>query len=91
MLDAEIVEKLEKIYKERGEFNQFLKLAEEIKELKETTPQTLEWLEELSDVWVVLSQHILANKEITFPIIKNKIKRTLERIESGYFDQPGKI
>lgn len=85
-------ESLKKIYRHFGFQNQKEKLFEEISELTEATMNSIELLnyyefEEMCDVWVVLTQVLLLNKEEAEKIIEHKIERTLKRMESGYYEK----
>lgn len=87
-------EKLLKIYNHFGEAVQIEKLREEVEELieaiKEDDKEHIS--EELADVLVLVYQ-VAAKKEIKLcdimPTYVVKIDRTLDRMESKYYEQEG--
>lgn len=86
--------KLLKIYNHFGEQSQIEKLREETAELieaiKENDKEHIK--EEIADVLVLVNQFISA-KEISedelIEVFGEKLDRTLERIESKYYEQEG--
>jgi predicted house-cleaning noncanonical NTP pyrophosphatase (MazG superfamily) len=85
MLDDRISEKLKTIYCHFGQNTQMKKLYEEIDEFLETLVGSDEWIEELADVIVIGLQHVLIH-EYGREKVLYKIRRTLERMESGYYN-----
>ena len=79
-----MLKKLNYIYKHfGGEVPQENKLIEEIAEYQESGET-----EELVDMWVLLTQRYLNSK--SFRIIADyKIDRTIERIDSKYYENKG--
>lgn len=83
-------ESLQKIYRHFGHKNQILKLLEEISELRfeiKNNRYEKNEFEEMCDVWVVLTQLLLQHQKEAEQIIEHKIKRTLKRMESGYYEK----
>lgn len=78
-----IINNLNTIFNHFGESAQYDKLLEECSELIES-PQI--GSEEVADVFVVSAQIVL-NDPAMLRTAKEKIARTLNRIESGYYDE----
>lgn len=88
---SEQSKKLIKIYNHFGQETQMKKLIEEANELAEAVKSgnTDHIAEEIADLMVLIEQIMIA-----FPILSNrvnsefsyKIERTLDRIESGYYE-----
>lgn len=85
-------EKLLKIYNHFGEEGQIEKLREEVEELieaiKEGDKEHIK--EEMADVLVIVNQIVYKkemNEEELVEIFEQKVNRTLERIETKYYEQ----
>ena len=74
-----IIENIERICSHFGFDNQIVKLDEECTEyLESREPQ------EIADVFIVSFQLVLES-DVLRELVNQKIERTLERIESGYY------
>ena len=71
---------LARIFYHFGPDNQRVKLVEECEEYIESMSN-----EEIADVFVLSAQHVFNNSDI-FELVKEKIIRTIKRIESGYYE-----
>lgn len=85
-------EKLLKIYNHFGEAAQIEKLREEVEELIEAIKEGDEEhiKEEMADVLVIVNQirhKREMNEEELVEIFEQKVNRTLEQIESKYYEQ----
>ena len=85
-------EKLLKIYNHFGEEGQMEKLREEVEELIEAIKEGDEEhiKEEMADVLVIVNQIRYKkemNEEELVEIFEQKVNRTLERIETKYYEQ----
>lgn len=85
-------EELLKIYNHFGQEKQLEKLREEVEELIEAVKSgnREHMIEETADVLVLINQ--ITNKEEihsydTMPVFRQKIDRTLKRIETKYYEQ----
>jgi phosphoribosyl-ATP pyrophosphohydrolase len=87
-----LTEGYEKIYNTFGQEQQIEKLCEEIEEfiVAVETGSHKDRTEECADVMVVLNQFVQfcgLNKQSVVVVMTEKVDRTLERIESGYYDK----
>lgn len=76
----ELIEELQRIHDHFGHDNQKVKLIEECEEYLESRE-----LQEIADVFIVSFQLVLKS-EVLRELVKQKIYRTLRRIESGYYE-----
>lgn len=76
----ELIEALQIIHDHFGHDNQKVKLIEECEEYLESMQ-----LQEIADLFVVSAQ-LVSNDPKLMEIVEFKIDRTLDRIESGYYE-----
>jgi predicted house-cleaning noncanonical NTP pyrophosphatase (MazG superfamily) len=76
----DLIESLNRIHGHFGHDNQKVKLIEECEEYLESME-----LQEIADVFVLSAQLVFNNQDL-MDIVEFKIARTIERINSGYYD-----
>ena len=80
------IQKIRYIYDQFGYETQIEKLDEECKEyIIDFEKKDENYLSEIADVFIVSSQLVLSNKKIQ-EIVEKKLARTLQRIETRYYD-----